>query len=153
MREERKKIWVDSFQTKLFIRIGVYWLIYQVALLNFLFVWRLLKEGTGDPLEQYVRFLQEFYPALICFVLVVPILAWDAVRFAHRLIGPIWRFRKTMQEVAAGQPVRPIKLRDGDFLLEMRDDFNGMLDALQRQGVPVLKPADPVQETKHQQPA
>jgi len=152
MSEDRKRIWVDGFQTKLFIRIGVYWLIYQVALLNFLFVWRLLKEGAGDPLDQYARFIQEFYPALICFAIVVPILAWDAVRFAHRLIGPVWRFRKTMQEVSAGQPVRPIKLRQGDFLLEMKDDFNGMLDALQRQGIPVLKPADPAQETK-QQPA
>jgi len=152
MSEDRKKIWVDGFQTKLFIRIGVYWLIYQVALLNFLFVWRLLKEGAGDPLDQYVRFIQEFFPALICFAIVVPILAWDAVRFAHRLIGPIWRFRKTMQDVSTGQPVRPIKLRQGDFLLEMKDDFNVMLEALQRQGIPVLKPADPAQETK-QQPA
>jgi hypothetical protein len=153
MKEERKRIWVDSFQTKLFVRIGIYWLIYQIALLNFLFMWRLLQEGAGDPLEQYVRFFQEFYPVLICFALVVPVLAWDAVRFAHRLIGPIRRFRKTVQEVTAGQPVRPIKLRQGDFLVEMRDDFNGMLEALQRRGLSVLKPADPVQESRQQQPA
>jgi hypothetical protein len=58
--------------------------------------------------------------------------------------------------VTAGEPVRLIKLRQGDFLLEMKDDFNGMLEALQRQGVPVLKPADPAQEdkeNKQQQPA
>ncbi len=152
MTEDRKKVWIDGFQTKLFIRIGVYWFVYQAAMWNFLFVWRLLKEGPGDPLEQYARFVGEFYPALICFALVVPILAWDAVRFAHRLIGPIWRFRKTMQEMANGQPVRPIKLRQGDFLLEMKDDFNVMLETLQRQGVPVLKPASPAQEPK-QQPA
>ena len=46
--------------------------------------------------------LQEFYPALICFALPPPVLAWDAVRFAHRLIGPNWRFRKTMQDAGRG---------------------------------------------------
>jgi hypothetical protein len=146
MREDRKKVWIDGFQTRLFFRIAAYWLIYQVALLNILFVWRLLQEGPGNPLEQYGRFFLDFYPALICFVLVVPILAWDAVRFSHRLIGPLYRFRKTMQTIANGEPVRPIKLREGDFMLDMRDDFNRMLEELQRQGANVLKPADAVKE-------
>ena len=57
-----------------------------------------------------------------------------------------------MCEVAEGTPVRPIKLRKGDFLIDLKDDLNAMLEALQRRGAPVLKPADPVAETK-QQPA
>ncbi len=142
MREDRKKVWIDGFQTKLLWRTFLYWLIYTVSLWNLLFVWRLLEEGPGNPLEQYFNFFLDFYPALVVFVLVFPVLAYDAIKFSHRLVGPLYRFRRTMQAVADGEPVRLIKLRDGDFLTEMRDDFNRMLETLQRQGVPALKPAD-----------
>jgi methyl-accepting chemotaxis protein len=146
MSEERKKVWIHTFQTKMLIRIGVYWLIYLVTLWNFLFVWRLLQEGPGNILDQYGRFLQDYYPPLILFVALLPVAAWDAVKFAHRLVGPIVRVRRDLQELAAGQPIHPIRFRDGDYMLELRDDFNAMLESLQRRGVPVLKPAEPVKE-------
>jgi hypothetical protein len=143
MNEERKKVWVNAFQTKLFMRIGMYWLIYTLALWNLLFIWRLLSEGAGDPLDQYGRFFVDYWPALLCFVVVVPVLAWDAVRFSHRLVGPLYRFQQAMQALGNGGSVSPMKLRDDDFLLEMKDDFNRMLDTLQRKGASVLKPASP----------
>ena len=68
-------------------------------------------------------------------------MAWDTIRFSHKLVGPIVRFRKTMQDIADGKTVRPIKLRDGDYTTEMRDDFNKMLEELQKRGVPVNRPA------------
>jgi hypothetical protein len=150
MREERKKIWIDSFQTKLFLRMGWYWLIYQVSLWNLVFVWRLLQEGRGNLLEQYGRFCLDYAPALLGCVLLLPILAWDSVKFAHRVVGPIYRFRKTLQALAAGQPVPLIRLRQGDFLTEMQDDFNKALETLQGQGVPVLTEGEP--DTKGQEP-
>jgi hypothetical protein len=153
MRDERKKIWIHTIQTRLLIRMGFYWLIYQVALCNFLFVWRLLEEGPGNPLEQYGRLLQDSYPALIGSVLLLPVMLWDLAKFAHRVVGPIYRFRKTLQALAAGQAVRPVKLRQDDFLTEMRDDLNQMLDTLQRQGVPVLRPAEADVESAQRQPA
>ena len=146
MADERKKIWINVFQTKLFIRIAVYWSIYMITLMNLLFVWRLIVEGPGNPLEQYLRFLVRFAPALILVALLMPAVAWDAIKYSHRLVGPLVRFRKTLQDMAAGNPVQPIKLRNGDYLTEMRDEFNAMLEALQRLGVPVLKPTDPTED-------
>ncbi|HXG10718.1 MAG TPA: hypothetical protein VNK04_13255 [Gemmataceae bacterium] len=135
MREERSRIWVDPFQSKLFLRVVGYWLIYQFSLWNCLFAWRLLAEGQGNLLEQYGRFCLEFYPMLLCFLVLVPFFAWDAVRFSHRLVGPISRFRQAMQDIAAGQPVRPIQLRQGDYLSDLQDDFNAMLAALRQRGL------------------
>ena len=142
MSDDRKKILVNQFQTRLFIRIALYWLIYQVAVWNFLFVWRVLQEGPGNPLEQYWNFFLEYAPTLIIFALIVPVLAWDAVRFTHRLVGPLVRFRRTMLDVGAGKPVRKIKLRPGDFLTDLQHDFNDMLDGLENRGVPVLHRGD-----------
>jgi hypothetical protein len=138
MREKRVCVWIDGFQSKLFFRILCYSLIYQVTLWNFLFVWRLLEEGPGNPIEQARGFFLSNYPMLICCLVIVPFFAWDAVRFSHRLVGPIYRFRKTIQSVTAGEKVRPIKLRDGDYLTEMRDDLNAMMGSLQARGALIL---------------
>ncbi|HZT82103.1 MAG TPA: hypothetical protein VFA26_17885 [Gemmataceae bacterium] len=154
MRERRTVVWIDRFQSRLVLRLGLYWLVYQLALWNFLFVWRLLEEGKGDPVEQYGRFFRDFYPMLLCFLIVAPFFAWDALRFAHRVVGPLYRFRRTVQALAAGQPVRRVQLRDGDYLVEMRDDLNALLDALERQGViRVLGPAVPPNEEPAAAPA
>ena len=53
-----------------------------------------------------------------------------------------------MSGITRGEAVSPIKLRDGDYLTELRDDFNAMLDSLQRRGVPVLKPLQQVESVK-----
>lgn len=143
MRNDRKKVWIDVFQTRLFFRIVIYWCAFFFALWNLMFCWRLLQEGPGNPFEQYGRFFLDFYPVLILFLLLLPIIAWDAIKLAHRLVGPLVRFRRSIQGLAAGEPVPLIKLRDGDFLTELRDDFNAMLETLQRQGIAAIKPAAP----------
>jgi methyl-accepting chemotaxis protein len=141
-REDRKHVWINIFQTRLIVRIALYWLVYMVTVANFLFVFRLLAEGPGNPLEQYGRFVVDCLPTFMLFMLLFPILAWDAVKFSHRLVGPLVRFRQTLQDLAAGKQVQPVRLRQGDYLGEMRDEFNAMLETLQRQGVPVLKPIE-----------
>jgi nitrogen fixation/metabolism regulation signal transduction histidine kinase len=80
-------------------------------------------------------------------------MAWDTIRFSHRLVGPLVRFRRTLQDMANGEAVRPNKLREGDYLEELRDDFNKMLEHLQKQGVPVIKPTDPASEDSRKQTA
>jgi hypothetical protein len=153
MRNERKKVWVDEFQTRLMFRISMYLVLFVFCLANLLYIWRLLEEGPGNPVDQYARVLRDFAPVLIFLAFLMPVLAWDAIRFSHRLVGPLGRFRSAFQSLAAGQPVRPIKLRDGDFLVDMRDDFNQMLDALQRLGVPALKPTEANENHPERKPA
>ena len=134
MSDRRHRKLVDNFQYKLIVRMVLYWTIYQVTLFNFLFCWRLLASGKGDVISQYGQFLQEFYPMLICFAILVPVFAWDAVKFYHRIAGPIFRFRSVARDIAAEKPVRRVELREGDELAEMQDDFNSMLDTLERCG-------------------
>jgi hypothetical protein len=153
MPEDRKKVWIDQFQTRLFVRIFLYLGVSFFCLGNLLYIWRLLNEGPGHPIVQYVDVLIEYSPVLLCLLLLLPILAYDAIRFSHRLVGPLVRFRRTMEAITRGEAVRPIKLREGDFLIELRDDFNKMLEALQKQGVAVLAPNDGPVKTPEKQTA
>ena len=134
MHDTRKRFWIDPFQTKLFCRVALYWIIYTFTLFNFLFAWRLIKEGSENLGQVFVATVYDNVPLLVSLVLVTPWLALDAVRFANRLVGPLFRFRKSMRSIAANEPIAPIRLRKDDFLLEMQDDFNAMLDALAERG-------------------
>jgi methyl-accepting chemotaxis protein len=146
--DERKHVWIDPFQTRLAVRIAAYLALFILVLGNFLFAWKLLTEGVRDPLVQLGEMFQTHYPVLVCLLLLAPVMAWDAIRFSHRLLGPLVRFRRTMRQVAEGEAVRPLQLREGDHLTDLRDEFNAMLESLQRRGVPVLQPREPVEPQK-----
>ena len=148
MSEERKKVWVDPFQTKLSLRIGGYLVVFFIVFVNFLCAWKMIDEGPLDPAQQFIDTLRENLPVIVCLLVLVPVMAWDTIRFSHRLVGPLVRIRKTIQAISEGEAVRPIKLRDGDYLTEMRDDFNKMLEELQKHGVPVIKPIDSATDAK-----
>lgn len=153
MQDERKKVWIDFFQTSLFMRVAVYWVVAMFTLMNLLFMWRLVNEGPGNPFEQFHRFWTDYYPALIVFICLFPVIAWDVVKFTHRLVGPLVRFRQTLRDVADGKPVQLVRLRQGDMLTEMRDEFNEMLESLQKRGVPVLRPVSSPEERQQSRSA
>lgn len=50
---------------------------------------------------------------------------------SHRFAGPIYRFEKSAQAVAEGDLTHRVSLRTGDELMELQEEFNGMLAALQ----------------------
>ncbi len=134
MPERRRRRLVDSFQYKVAVRLAVYWAVYQLTLWNFLFCWRLLEEGQGNLFQQYGEFSREFAPMLICFLILVPAFAWDAVKFYHRIAGPILRIRSAARDIADGRAVRYVRLREDDELTGLQDDFNDMLSTLARSG-------------------
>ena len=50
---------------------------------------------------------------------------------SHRFAGPIYRFEKSAQTVGSGDLTHRVSLRTGDELLELQEEFNGMISGLQ----------------------
>lgn len=50
---------------------------------------------------------------------------------SHRFAGPIYRFEKSAQVVAGGDLTHRVSLRTGDELMELQEEFNGMVANLQ----------------------
>ena len=50
---------------------------------------------------------------------------------SHRFAGPIYRFEKSAQIASSGDLTHRVCLRAGDELLELQEEFNGMLASLQ----------------------
>jgi hypothetical protein len=135
---KRKRIWIDRFQTLLSLRLALYLILYQFA------VWAIfsIQKHTTEVLERLIG------PGAILF----SVLAWstgtvlavlfilDTVRLVHRVVGPVYRFRQCLKALAAGEEMEKMRLRKDDFLQELKDEFNEMLEALERRGAVTLKP-------------
>ena len=140
MRNQRKKIWIDRFQTYLFVRIAAYCLLYQFAVWTLVAIQRTIFVALDGMLGSGVADI--FFMFLAGAVVFLGFLfVYDAVRFAHRIVGPLYRFRKVVQAITAGDEMDLVVLRKGDFLMELKDDFNEMLKVLEQRGAVTLKPS------------
>ena len=138
MHEKRRKIWIDRFQTLLFWRIALYFVVYQALVWSLVYVERRFLVALETILGPD--------GILVCFGFMTLIVVctgllfiYDAIKLAHRIVGPIYRFRKTIRAITAGEELELTNLRKGDFLVEMRDELNEMLKALEQRGAVVLK--------------
>ena len=141
MRNKRRKIWIDRFQTKLSIRLASYFLLYQFA------VWSLFWMGARlNTLGDMIGPMSSTFGMILTPMVTVGLaflFIYDALKETHRIVGPLYRFRKTIEAVTAGGEISLIKLRDGDHLLELKDELNAMLLELEQRGaITLTTPAD-----------
>ena len=68
---------------------------------------------------------------LVKAILFMGIVFLVALFVSHRIAGPIFRFEKSAQIVGSGDLTHRVSLRTGDELLDLQEEFNGMVAALQ----------------------
>lgn len=145
VQNQRKRVWIDHYQTRLTARILFYIIAYQVALWAVLFAvqifWNGMETAGGQSVSPRFGLM-----ALLVLIALLLVMTMDAVRYLHRLVGPIYRFRKTIQAIAEGDPIDKVKLRKNDFLKEFMVDINEMIDYLESKGAVVIKSNQPAEE-------
>ncbi len=55
---------------------------------------------------------------------------WDVVRVTHRVAGPLVRFRECLKALSRGEHVPFVRIRKGDYLVDMERAFNEYLATL-----------------------
>lgn len=68
---------------------------------------------------------------LVKLALYLVLMLLISLYVSHRFAGPIYRFEKSAQIVSSGDLTHRVSLRTGDELLELQEEFNGMLATLQ----------------------
>jgi hypothetical protein len=137
-RYKRGRLLVDpGFQLRLLARLGWYFFVWSVLLvhvsfaIDFIFIRMTsiaLNHGANKPLgEVYLQFLQQLSPLLLTWVVIMPLLLRDLLRFSNRVAGPLYRCRKVMQEMAAGKVVREFEPRKRDLMKDFFADFNTLI--------------------------
>lgn len=66
-------------------------------------------------------------PLIFSSAALFPLIAYGSIRFSHRFVGPVGRFRAVIQEINRGESPTPVRLRANDFLGEFGDDLNVLI--------------------------
>ncbi len=152
---QRKKKYVSGpIQGRLMMRMAVYWVMYHVilwhAILAFRYIeFRFRSTVTGEQIalhDFYSRFVQDFYPILVCAIVALPIVLVDLMHLTHRIAGPLVRFQNALRGLIAGEEIRKVGLRKGDLLIEFQDEFNRYLDFLAQQKAARIVESDGIDE-------
>ena len=140
LKKLRKRLFVNkAIQGRLMVRVGLYWFLYHGVLWMSLFLFR-YAEHRGAVLagaeprsfaDLYGQFASQYFGIWVCGFAIAPIVLWDALRFSHRIVGPLVRFKNTFDSLATGANVGEVRLRNGDLLQEMQESFNRYLATLQ----------------------
>jgi hypothetical protein len=130
-RPQRRQQYIDSqVQGALARRIIFHWLVF----LSVAAVAALLLQVLSDPFQPAGDHVANLWythgPFLIVMIFLLPVFVVDTIKISHRFAGPIFSLRRTMREVADGQPPRKLKFREDDFWHELADDYNAMIDRL-----------------------
>ncbi len=97
--------------------------------------------------------LVPIFITVVCFLVVATgFLLFNALRFSHRIAGPMYRFSKTFEAVREGDLSIRANLRKHDYLGEVADAMNEFLEWLEEhppQGLP-QKQEQPQQQEQEQ---
>lgn len=142
----RRRLFVDpKLQGSLVVRAVFYWLMCLLTVTLMLLCWRIM---TGPARMFYAHFEDMWHdlgPALVASLILLPMIVLDVVRLSNRFAGPVLRLRRSMRELAHGEPVEPIHFRDGDFWPDFAADFNAVVARVQNgpsPAVPVTSQAE-----------
>jgi hypothetical protein len=127
----RKKTYVDpKIQGMLVRRLVIHWTTFLIVASGVVFCVQLLS----DPFRPLGEHFQQLWwmqgPFLLVFVLLLPVFVLDTIKLSHRFVGPVYRLRQTIRQIAEGNTPPPLKFRDFDFWQDMAQDFNVMVDRL-----------------------
>ncbi len=132
---ERKKTFVDpKVQGALVRRLVRHWLTFLVVASLVAFCLQVMSNPFRSLSEHVQQLWWTHGPFLLVMVFLLPVFVLDTIKISHRFVGPIYRLRQTILEIAEGDPPPRLKFRDFDFWQGLAEDFNRMVDQLTTRG-------------------
>ena len=127
----RKKTYVDpKVQGALVRRLVIHWVAYVSVAAAVAFCLQVLSNPV-QPLGEHIQKAWWTHGLfLLVLVFLLPVFVLDSIKLSNRFAGPIYRLRRTIHNIAQGDPPPRLKFRDFDFWQGMAQDFNLMIDRL-----------------------
>ena len=129
----RRRHYIDrKVQGALARRLIFHWLTFIVVAMVIGFTLQALSDPFR-PLGEHVRGLWWTQgPILLVLIFLLPVFVHDSVKLSNRFAGPIYSLKRTIRDIAEGQPAQRIKFRKHDFWHDLADDFNTMVERLSK---------------------
>ncbi|MEM8667635.1 MAG: hypothetical protein AAGG48_08985 [Planctomycetota bacterium] len=108
--------------------------LYSTACGLYFFIILIFTEWMSHPDSTFVESLFSCLDESIYWapglMLVVPVVAYDLLKLTNRFAGPFFRLRREMKRLVDNDSERPLSFRDGDYWVEIVDDFNTVREEL-----------------------
>ena len=136
----RKRLFVDpGVQGALIARVVMYWVFCMIGIC---FIRATLSAALRATNVDVGPWTVPLLPELLATLFFVPIVVHDILKTSNRFVGPVFRIRRCMRELAQGKEVAPLHFRDGDLWQDVATDFNGVLARVQRAEWPNCETSD-----------
>ena len=96
------------------------------------FLYVIVTSPLDNVHANVARVLWHIQLSALASLAVLPIILLDVLRLSHRWVGPVFRLRATLHSLTLGEPVPPIRFRDGDFWQDLARDVNVLTADLNR---------------------
>lgn len=121
----RRRLFVDfKLQGALLLHTTIYWFYCLLSVVLIGCCWIVFVQRPGTSGELFRTLWHNLGPALIGSLLLLPLVLMDCLRLSHRFAGPMVRLHRAMEQLANGEPVKPMDFRKGDFWAEFTHHFN-----------------------------
>jgi uncharacterized protein involved in cysteine biosynthesis len=101
------------------------------------FLWAMLPDvrALDDTIPGMYYILCGFLFSMlgIMFFSALYITVYTATRISNRIAGPLYRMSEVIKQVHEGNLDRRVTLREGDYLTEIAEDFNRLLNHLEKE--------------------
>jgi hypothetical protein len=132
-QQQRWQIFIDRrVQGVLVLHTLAYWAVCLLMqqLVVFLFV---LATSSSDSVHiNGTRVLWHIQVSIMASLAIMPLIVLDIVKLSHRWVGPIFRLRTSLHALSLGEPVPPVRFREGDFWQDLALDLNVVTAELNR---------------------
>jgi hypothetical protein len=123
-------------QGALLFRIAIYWCfaVLTVCLVT-LCVRAITYSGPSDSFFDYFafgEFFTQYGVVVLASLALVPIIMLDVIATSNRFVGPLYRMRRSLRALAAGEHVEPIQFREKDYWKDVAGEFNLVADYVAR---------------------
>ncbi len=121
----RRRYLIDGpVQVGLLRRVCLYAGYCLITAMLLVFFWRMVAGGAGRPHEHLLAAVFDAAPMLLALAAITPFVAFDLLKLTNRFAGPVYRVRVTLESLARGDTIRPVRFRDGDFWCELAPKIN-----------------------------
>jgi signal transduction histidine kinase len=115
-------------QGALLFRIAIYWCFSVLAVcLITLCIRAATFSGEAESFFDYFAFdgfFTQYGIVVLASLVLVPIIMLDVIATSNRFVGPLFRMRRSLRALAAGERVEPIQFREKDFWKDAATEFN-----------------------------
>jgi hypothetical protein len=121
----RRRYLIDSpVQLGLLRRLALYSGYCIVTALLLVFFGRLLMAEPARAPEHLLHAITEAAPLLLALFVILPFVVFDLLKLTNRFAGPAYRVRVTLEQLARGETIRPVRFRDSDFWSDLASKLN-----------------------------